>query len=180
MVTQAGGDWAIMKDAPGSTVAEHMQTPNGHQQGNSVLPIPTVVMSGLALLAAFILAFARATLTAEDHLHIAARLDAYVHTAMFLGGVGMFIAISFAIARLVGARVLEYAADRRRVAEKLSEEHRRNRKRDKVLRATADTLQEEWDDAPLAPLPASTVLYRRSSSSPSPRAEPSSLSSAQQ
>ncbi len=39
---------------------------------------------------------------------------------MFLGGVGMFTAISIAIARLVGTRVLEYGADRRRVAETLS------------------------------------------------------------
>ncbi len=97
-----------------------MRTPKWHQQRNSVFPMPTVVMSGLALLAALILAFARATLTAKGHLHIAARLDAHVHTAMFLGGVGMFTAISIAIARLVGARVLEYGADRRRVAETLS------------------------------------------------------------
>ncbi len=39
---------------------------------------------------------------------------------MFLGGVGMFTAISIAIARLVRTRVLQYAMDRRRVAETLS------------------------------------------------------------
>lgn len=64
--------------------------------------------------------FAHATLTAKGHLHIARPPGRARPHGDVSWGVGMCTAISIAIARLVGTRVLEYAADRRRVAERLS------------------------------------------------------------